>query len=130
MSQRVSCPHCASALLVPETVRASWLTCPRCLHGMPNPALPESMRGASFERALAVDAEARSDFRGLGCGIVALLTLLIVGAAFLWSFGLAATKSAGRYSDNLFTVWFVVGGIGALLILIVTSVFKIGRAHV
>src|SRR5262249_47701842 len=62
-------------------------------------------------------------FRGLGCGIVALLALLILGAAFLWSFGLAATKSTGRYGDSLFYVWFGVGGIGALLILIVSSFF-------
>jgi hypothetical protein len=71
---------------------------------------------------LAVDAEVRRDSRGLGWGVVLLLSLLILGVAFLWSFGLAATKSAGRYGDNLLLVWFGVGGIGAILVLILATV--------
>jgi hypothetical protein len=108
-------------LLVPETIRAGWVTCPRCLKRIPNPAISESSPAAG-DQALALDAEVRRDARGLGCGIALLLALLSLGVAFLWSFGLAATKTAGRYGDNLLVVWFGVGGIGAVLVLILASI--------
>lgn len=122
MAFRVTCPHCSSALQVPDSIRAAWVTCPRCLREMPNPSAPEGAAHAVQPRVLAVDAEVRRDSRGLGWGVVLLLAFLVIGLAFVWSFGLAATKSAGRYGDNLLMVWFGVGGIGAILVLILATI--------
>jgi hypothetical protein len=98
------------------------VTCPRCLREIPNPALPECSGAPGAERALAIDAEVRGDRGRIGCGVVLLLALLVLGLAFVWSFGMAATKSAGRYGDNLLMVWFGVGGIGAILVLILATI--------
>jgi hypothetical protein len=98
------------------------VSCPRCLREIPNPALPEGAGGPGSGRALAVDAEVRGDRGWIGCGVVLLLTFLILGVAFLWSFGMAATQSAGRYGDNLLVLWFGVGGIGAVLVLILATI--------
>lgn len=122
MASRVTCPYCSTALQVPDSIRAAWVTCPRCLREMPNPSSPEDSTHAAHPRVLAVDAEVRRDSRGVGWGIILLLALLVLGVAFVWSFGLAATKSAGRYGDNLLWVWVVVGGIGALLVLILATI--------
>jgi len=122
MAFRLTCPHCGAPLQVPETIRTARVTCPRCLREIPNPSTPEGAAQALELPVLAVDAEVRRDSRGVGWGVVLLLALLVLGLAFVWSFGLSATKSAGRYGDNLLMVWFGVGGIGAILVLILATI--------
>jgi hypothetical protein len=104
------------------------VTCPRCLREIPNPAVPEGSSDPGAERTLAIDAEVRGDRGRIGCGVVLLLSLLILGLAFGWSFDMAHTRTAGRNWDNLFSVWFGVGGIGAILVLILATSPQHGRS--
>jgi hypothetical protein len=73
--------------------------------------------------ASLVDDEARQDSRGTGCGVLVIVTLITAGIAFSLSLLMSATRTAGRYGDKLFVVWFLVGGGGALVVLALASVY-------
>lgn len=122
MPHHVTCPHCETALRVADNVLAYTVTCPRCLAAIPHPSSSRGGPGGSV-RAIDVDAEARRDSRGTGFGVVALVALVCVGCAFALSLGMAVAGKAGRYGDNLFLIWFIVGGAGGLLVLGMTTVF-------
>lgn len=120
MPQNLTCPHCETALSIADGVTASGITCPRCLGLIP-------YRGSGGTvRALDVDAELRRDRRGTGWGIVGLVMLVCVGAAFAVSLAMSASKTAGRYGDNLLTVWFLIGGVGGLVVFCLTAAL-VGR---
>jgi hypothetical protein len=123
----VTCPHCNAALRVDDDVGAGSITCPRCLAHLPNPAAREAAVTGGGVLAISVDDEARRDSRGTGCGVLFLVSLVAVGVAFGLSFGVSALGKAGRYGDNLFIVWFLVGGFGAVLVLGLTM-FYVMRA--
>jgi hypothetical protein len=44
MTQRVECPGCRRTLAVPDWTEGPWVTCPRCLARVPNPAAADSYR--------------------------------------------------------------------------------------
>lgn len=121
MPQNLTCPHCETALSIVDGVTASAITCPRCLALIP-------YRGSGGTvRALDVDAELRRDRRGTGWGIIGLVVLVCVGAAFAVSTVMSLSKTAGRYGDNLFLVWFLIGGVGGLVVLCLTTAL-VGRS--
>lgn len=121
MPHHLTCPHCETALSVADDVLAQSVTCPRCLARIPHPGATGATGGTI--RAIDVDAEARRDSRGTGCGVIALVALVCLGSAFALSLGISALGKAGRYGDNLLTIWFVVGGFGGLLVLGLTTVY-------
>jgi hypothetical protein len=84
--------------------------------------------------AISVEDEARRDSRSTGCGVLFLVSLAAVGIAFGLSTGVSALGKAGRYGDNLFIVWFLVGGFGGMLVLGLTTFYVMramtsGEAH-
>lgn len=89
MTQRVTCPHCETALLVSAT-DVPTVTCPRCLGAIPNPAaildvLPASRVHLHLRPHLAhaVDDVVRRDRLGTGVLLVFLVVLGGVGAVSL-----------------------------------------------
>jgi hypothetical protein len=102
---RVTCPHCASALRVPETVKVPVVTCPRCLGRIPNPAAAATGARTPGKRGLA-DAEVGSDTLGLGVGLAVLVSLLVVGLTFLACMG----------TDRSLSLMVPIGCIGSFVI--------------
>src|SRR5262245_4343867 len=45
MSYRVTCVRCKQEVRIPRELRDRWLTCPRCLASIPNPALSDVAAG-------------------------------------------------------------------------------------
>jgi predicted Zn finger-like uncharacterized protein len=123
MPYRVTCPHCETALRVADEVGAAAVTCPRCLRLIPNPGpvIPGTARDAAM--ASAVEEEARRDSRNTGCGVFFLVCLVAAGIAFGLSFALSTFRQAGKYGNNLFYVWFAVGGLGGLLALCLSTYY-------
>jgi hypothetical protein len=127
MPYRVTCPHCETALRVADEVPATAVTCPHCLGRIPNPGPVAAGSAGGAVLAVAVDDETRRDNRGTGCGVLLLVTLVAMGIAFGVSLAMSALRTAGRYGDNLFVVWGVVGGLGGLLVLCLTT-YYVSRA--
>jgi hypothetical protein len=141
---RVTCPHCASALHVPESVTDPVVTCPRCLSRIPNPGAPSTGAPATEQRVPAndagveggtrsfslprypsgsppdADAEAGGDTRGLGWGLVLLAGLLVVGIVFFASLAVAGS------GFGPILIWAGVGGIGSFVVGILAAL-AVGR---
>jgi len=119
----MTCPHCETALRVADEVGATAVTCPHCLGRIPNPGPAAAGTARGDVLAVAVDDEARRDNRGTGCGVLLLVVLVVAGIAFGVSLGMSALRTTGRYGDNLFVVWYLVGGLGGLLVLVLTTYY-------
>src|SRR5206468_3017749 len=101
MPHQVNCPSCGRVLKVPENVKTSQLSCPRCLARFDNPAAstrqveeppltvtlaePEAtaLRGPSRARAVTnVDEDVRRDTKGTSVVLILLAVLGGLGLSF------------------------------------------------
>ncbi|MBL8796170.1 MAG: hypothetical protein JNM56_19875 [Planctomycetia bacterium] len=108
MSHRITCPHCAAPLRLPEGLAAPFGLCPRCQGQVPNPGAPQGeatetgITTSAFARPVfAFDEELgpeppRSNRRLVYCLLLLFLAVFLAGGIS----GLLATSS-GRGFDGL-----------------------------
>jgi hypothetical protein len=116
MTQRVECPGCRRTLAVPDGTEGPWVTCPRCLERVPNPAAEDSYRpewagrrrcphcGKEVERLWVSCPFCEEPLRGGGLDLdvrrdrrttnVFVILLAVVGAVGVGLLGLSAASAA------------------------------------
>jgi hypothetical protein len=116
MTQHVECPSCRRTLAVPDGTEGPWVTCPRCLGRVPNPAAVDAYRaeppgrrrcpycGKEVERLWVscpfcdeplrgggLDLDVRRDRRATN---VFVILLAVVGAIGVGLLGMSAASAA------------------------------------
>lgn len=84
MSHRITCPHCAAPLRLPEGLAAAFGYCPRCQGQVPNPGAPPGDPAAdvSARPVFAVDDDLGPEPRRSNRGLLYLTLLLFFGVFF------------------------------------------------
>lgn len=116
MPHRVTCPHCASALKVMDSVTASFVTCPRCLALIPNPGVSEervSAAGTELVLALSADDEVRGSIRV--SGIVLILLAAVGGLGMLFLIGLLINRQQETSKAEMLPIYLTIFVFSALI---------------
>jgi len=81
VSHRITCPHCAAPLRLPEDLAAAFGYCPRCQGKVPNPGAPPGNPTAdmSARPVFALDDDLGPDTRRSNRGLLYLTLLLFFG---------------------------------------------------
>jgi hypothetical protein len=134
MPQFMNCAACQARLRIPDGVTERWLTCPRCLASVVNPAwevaaaatgittsagggTPLAPSPVPLEEQIALfraaDADVQRDSRGMhGC----MIALAVLGVIQIWLIllGIAVTGEAGAVGAGI--GFLVLIGVAVLLV--------------
>jgi hypothetical protein len=140
MSERIQCPSCGAGLILPDSVRGSQATCPRCLAEISTITTSAAGREADAiqterperreervglrERGSddAPDIDVRRDLKGTSCFVIGLAVIGVLGLLFTgWG-----VLGAAANSNLVPIVYFVVAllflaGLSTLIVFVRSS---------
>jgi hypothetical protein len=119
VSHRITCPHCAAPLRLPEGLAAAFGYCPRCQGKVPNPDAPpgDPATALSARPVFALDDDLGPETHRSNRGLLYLTLLLFFGVFFGGGLsGLIGSTQRGR-----------LGGLDAALsgVMITLTVFAV-----
>ena len=80
MAVAMQCPHCGFRLKIDDDFDAHGLSCPMCLGTLAAGPTAGPQRGPRPQRPHTADDDYRRDRKGMGCGMMGLATLGLIGA--------------------------------------------------